>query len=333
MNKQEKGSTYTMSDLQSMTAQEIYGQVIVDLMKDHPEIVALTADVAKSTKIGVVADKYPERLFNVGIAEENLVGIGAGMARAGLIPFISTFSVFLSLRAAEFVHTDICYQNLNCKLIGTHAGTSFAAAGPTHHSIEDIAIMRSFPNMTVIVPADGFEAANAVKASIIINGPVYIRINRGGNPKPIYKSEDYGFEIGKAVEMNPGKDLAIIACGSTVMPAIKAAELLKKENNLTARVINMHTIKPIDREAILAAVDDTRCILTVEDHSIIGGLGSTVADVIAESGKGCIFKIVGIPDEFSIIGDTKDITEYYKMDSPGIVENARLLVGKKTKKS
>jgi len=325
-----EGFTSNTYDVHSMTPQEIYGQVLSDLVEDYPEIVVLSADLAKSTKVGVLVDRYPERLFNVGVAEENLIGVGAGMARAGLTPFMATFAVFMSLRAVEFVRSDICYQNLNCKLIGSHAGTSFSNAGPTHHSIEDIAIMRSLPNMVVVVPADGYEAANAVKACLKINGPVYIRINRDSNPVVIYESEDYGFEIGKAVELNPGTDVTIIACGSPVIPAIEAAKILEKEDNIKVRILNMHTIKPIDREAILAAVNETGCILTVEDHSIIGGLGSTVADVIAESGKGCIFQKVGIPDEFTIIGDAQEIPHHYKMDTEGIVENTRKIVGYKS---
>ena len=312
-----------------MTQAEIYGQVLSDLMVEHPEIVVLTADLAKSTKAGVVVDKHPNRLFNLGIAEENMVGVGAGMARAGLVPFIATFAVFLSLRAVEFVHTDICYQNLNCKLIGSHAGTSFAAAGPTHHAIEDLSIMRSLPNMTVIVPADGYEAANAVRASLKIDGPVYIRINRGGNPIAIYESEDYGFEVGKMIELRPGKDITVIACGSPVIPAIEAAKTLEQEDGVTVRVLNMHTIKPVDRESILSAINDTGCILTVEDNTVIGGMGSAVADVIAESGKGCVFKKVGLPDEFSIIGSPSDIPHHYKMDQEGIIENVRELLKRK----
>jgi len=332
MSDKVQGFTFSTYDVMSMTPQEIYGQVLSDLMEDHPEIVVLSADLAKSTKIGVVAEKHPDRLFNVGIAEENMVGMGAGLARAGLVPFIATFSVFLSLRAVEFVHTDICYQNLNCKLIGSHAGTSFAAAGPTHHSIEDMAILRSFPNMTIVVPADGFEAANAVRASLEINGPIYIRINRGGDPTPIYESEDYGFQVGKAVELHPGTDITIIVCGSTVIPALEASKILEREDGIAARILNMHTIKPIDEKAIRAALNDTGCILTVEDHTIIGGLGSAVADVIAESGKGCIFKKLGITDEFAIIGSNADINAHYEMDMSGIVKNAREIIGRKARK-
>ena len=330
MNKLEgfNSSTY---DVQTMTPQEIYGQVISDMVEEYPEIVVLSSDLAKSTKVGTLSDRYPERLFNVGVAEENLVGVGAGMARAGLIPFMATFAVFMSLRAVEFVRSDICYQNLNCKLIGSHAGTSFSNAGPTHHSIEDLSVMRSLPNMVVVVPADGYEAANVVKACLEINGPVYIRINRDSKPVAIYESEDYGFEIGKAVELNPGKDVTIIACGTPVISAIEAAKVLEQEDNIKVRVLNMHTIKPIDRDAILAAVNETGCILTVEDHSIIGGLGSAVADVIVESGKGCIFQKVGIPDEFTIIGDAREIPHHYKMDTEGIVENTRKILAHKTR--
>ena len=322
-----EGFTWTLYDADSMTPGEIYGQVICDLAELHPEIVALTADLGKSTKIGVMGKKYPGRFFNVGVAEQDLFGISAGLALAGLVPFVATFACFVSMRAVEFIRTDICYQNLNCKIIGSHAGTSFTTGGTTHHSTEDLAIMRSLANMTVIVPADGYEAANAVKASMNINGPVYIRINRGADPV-VNESEDYAFEVGKAVEMHPGTDITIIVCGATVFPAVKAADVLKAEHGIAARVLNMHTIKPIDREAILAAIDDTHRILTVEDHNVIGGLGSTVADVIAESGRSCAFQKVGIPDTFGIMGGTEDIQHQYKMDTDGIVETALEIVGR-----
>ena len=287
----------------------------------------MTADLAKSTKIGTFGDKFPHRFFNFGIAEQNMFAVGAGLARSGLVPFISTFSAFASMRACEFVRTDICYQKLNCKIIATHAGTSFGPAGSTHHATEDIAIVRSFANLQVIVPADAVETANAVRASMNVDGPVYIRIGRGFEPR-VYDREDYGFEIGKAVEMHPGTDVTVIACGSVVMHAVEAAKILKQEDGLSVRVLNMHTIKPIDKEAILKAVQDTRRIVTFEDHNIIGGLGGAVAEVIAESGKGCAFQRVGIPDAFTIIGYPEDILNYYKIDTDGVVEKVREVLGR-----
>ena len=322
----QQGLTWTVYDADKLTQAEIYGTVLCDLGAAHPEIVGLSADLAKSTKIGIFGKKYPERFFNFGIAEQNMFAVGAGMAKVGLIPFVSTFSAFASMRACEFLRTDICYQNLNCKIIATHGGTSFGPAGATHHSIEDLSIVRAFPNLTVIVPADGLETANAVRASLDVKGPVYIRIGRGFEPR-VYESEDYDFQIGKAVEMRPGTDITVIAIGVAVLHAVQASKLLAEEG-LTVRVLNMHTIKPIDKEAILKAVAETRRIVTFEDHNVIGGLGTAVADVIAESGKGCAFQKVGIPDAYSIIGYPEDIQHYYKIDTDGIMEKVREVMGK-----
>lgn len=321
------GLTYTMIDTANLSTAELYGKVLCDLGEKHPEIVGLSADLAKSTKIGLFADKFPERFFNVGIAEQNMFGMAAGMAKAGLVPFASTFAIFTSMRALDQVHTDICYQNLNVKMIATHAGLSFGQAGSTHHCTEDIAIMRTMANCKVIVPADGIETANAVQAAYETPGPVYIRINRGFDQK-LYQNTEYGFEIGKAVQMAEGTDLTIIACGSCVFQAVEAAKILDSVDGIKARVINMHTIKPIDREAILKAVHETRRIITVEDHNIIGGLGSAVAEVMAESGKACAFKRLGIPDVFSIIGLHEDLMGFYKIDTNGILENVRELMGR-----
>ena len=321
------GLTWTVYDADKLSQREIYGLVLTELGEKHPEIVGLSADLAKSTKIGAFGDKFPDRFFNAGIAEQNLFGMAAGLAKAGLTPFVSTFSAFASMRAGEFVRTDICYQNLNCKIIATHGGTSFGPAGTTHHATEDLAIVRAFANLTVIVPADALETANAVKASLDVNGPVYIRIGRGFEPRT-YDSDDYGFEVGKAVEMRQGTDITIIACGTPVLHAVQAANLLEKDDGLSVRVLNMHTLKPIDEEAILKAIVETRRIVTFEDHNVMGGLGSAVADVIAQSGKGCAFQKVGIPDEFTIIGYPEDIMNYYKIDTDGILEKVREIMGR-----
>jgi len=321
-----EGMTWTVKDGDRLTQAEIYGDVLSQLGEKYPDIVAMTADLAKSTKIGRFEQNFPDRFINVGIAENSMFGIAAGLALAGLRPVVSTFAVFTSLRSAEQVRTDICYQNLNVKIIATHAGISFGQAGSTHHCTEDIAVMRSFANMTVIVPADGIETGNAVVASMEWPGPVYIRIGRGFEP-PAYKDKDYGFEIGKAVKMRDGKDLTIIACGVGVLQAMRAADVLEKQG-LSARVINMHTVKPIDRDIIMEAVKDTRRIITVEEHNIMGGLGSAVAEVIIESGKACAFKKLGIPDIYAIVGYPEDLYHYYKIDADGIVEAATELMGK-----
>jgi len=321
------GMTYTMMDTTKLSTAEIYGQTLCDLGAEHPEIVGLSADLAKSTKIGLFGEKFPERFFNVGIAEQNMFGMAAGMAKAGLVPYVSTFAIFTAMRGLDQVHTDIAYQNLNVKMIATHAGLSFGQAGSTHHSTEDIAIMRSIANMTVIVPADGLETAAAVRAAYDRKGPVYIRINRGFD-QILYDGPDYGFEIGKAVTLKEGSDLTIIACGSCVWRALEAAKILEREDGLKIRVLNMHTIKPIDAEAIEKAVKETRRIVTVEDHTIMGGLGSAVAEIAAGTGKAFSFRRLGIPDCFSIIGLHEDLMAYYGIDENGIVKSVREVMGK-----
>ena len=321
------GMTYTMTDTTKLSTAECYGIALCELGEEHKDVVALTADLAKSTKIGMFGEKFPDRFFNVGIAEQNLFGVAAGMAKNGLIPFASTFAIFASARSLDQVHTDICYQNVPVKIIATHAGTSFGQAGSTHHSLIDMACMRVLPNMTVICPCDGSETYHAVKAAYDIPGPVYIRINRGFD-RVLYDNEDYGFEVGKAVEVHPGTDITVIACGSCVFQAREAAKFLESADGLKVRVLNMHTIKPIDKEAILKAVQDTRRIITVEDHNIIGGLGSAVAEVVVESGKGCAFKKLGHPDKFAPIGLHEDIMSMVGIDANGIIEAVRELMHK-----
>ena len=316
------GMTYTAIDSASLQTAEIYGQALVELGKAHPEVVALTADLAKSTKIGDFMKQFPDRFFNVGIAEQNMFGIAAGMARAGLVPFLSTFSQFASLRSADQLSTDLCYQNVNAKVIATHSGTSFGQAGSTHHAISDLAVTRSLPNLTVICPADGMETYNAVMAAYNTPGPFYIRINRGFD-NTLYSTRDYGFEVGKAVTVHEGTDLTIIACGSCVFQAFQAANFLENADGLKIRVLDMHTIKPIDKEAIVKAVMDTRRIITVEDHNVLGGLGSAVAEVVVESGKGCAFKKLGIQDKFAPIGLHEDIMSELGIDANGIISAVR----------
>lgn len=322
-----EGLTWTVYDANTMTQAEIYGQVLCALGEDNPKIVGLSADLANSTKIGLFGERFPERFFNVGIAEQNLFGLAAGLAKSGLIPFVSTMAVFTSLRAAEQVRTDICYQNLDCKIIATHGGISFGAAGSTHHCTEDLGVMRSFANMTVIVPADGVETANAVRACVEYPGPVYIRIGRGFEPT-YFQNEDYGFQIGKAVEICPGTDVTLICCGVTVLQAAEAARILREQEGLSVRVLNMHTLKPLDEEAVLRAVQETRRIITFEEHNVLGGLGSAVAEVIARSGKGCAFESVGIPDCFCEVGYPEDLYNFYGLDTDGIMTKVLEVMGR-----
>ena len=327
MSKTDSTFSWTVYEAEKLTQREIYGIVLKDLGAQHPEIVGLSADLAKSTKIGTFGDAYPDRFFNFGIAEQNMFGVAAGMAQTGLIPFVSTFSAFASMRACEFVRTDICYQNLNVKIIATHGGISFGSAGTTHHATEDFAIVRAFPNLTVIVPADAIETAQAVKKCMEIDGPVYIRIGRGFEPG-VYTSEAYEFEVGKAIEMRPGTDLTIIATGATVYHAVQAADILKAESGISVRVLNMHTLKPLDEAAVIQALVETRRLITVEDHNVINGLGSAVADVLAASGKGCAFTKLGLPDTFSPHGYPEDLMHKFRIDTDGIVDKVRELLNR-----
>ena len=320
------GTNWNAYDAATMTAREIYGRTLTELGKSNSKIVGVTADLAQTTAIVHFAKAFPDRFFNVGIAEQNMFGIAAGLAKAGLIPFASTMAIFACLRGGEQVRTDIAYQNLPVKIIATHAGISFGHAGTTHHCTEDFAIMRAIANMTVICPADGIDTSKAVQACADTPDPVYIRIGRGFEP-PCYESDNYTFEIGKAITMREGTDLTIICCGIAVLQSLQAAKALAEQDNLSVRVINMHTIKPIDREAILKAVVDTRRILTVEEHNVLGGLGDAVASVIAESGKGCVFKKHGIQDVFSAIGYAEDLYAYYGLDANGIIDQVRAMVG------
>jgi transketolase len=321
------GTTWNCYDSATMTAKEIYGRTLAELGKANDKIVGVTADLAKTTAIVHFANAFPERFFNVGIAEQNMFGISAGLAKAGLIPFVSTMAIFACLRGGEQVRTDIAYQNLPVKIIATHAGISFGHAGTTHHCTEDFAVMRAVANMTVICPADGIETSLAVRACAKTPGPVYIRIGRGFEP-PCYENENYDYQIGKAIEMVPGTDVTIICCGIAVLQSVQAAKTLMEQDGISVRVINMHTIKPIDREAIMKAVLETRRILTIEEHNVEGGLGDAVGSVIAESGKGCVFKKHGIYDEFAIIGYAEDLYAHYALDANGIIDQVRGLMGR-----
>jgi transketolase len=312
------GLTWTIDDADSMTAAEIYGDVLTKLGEKNKKIVALTADLAGSTKIGKFQKKHPDRFFNFGIQEANMIGFASGMAEAGLIPVVSTFAVFAALRCGEHVRTDLCYNKRNVKIIATHSGLSFGQAGTTHHCTEDLAVMRSFANMVVIVPADSMETAKATAAVIEYDGPCYVRIGRSFET-PYWKNLDFDWEIGKAIRLREGTDCAVIACGPAVREACEAADRAKR-NGISVRVIDMHTIKPIDEKEILSAVMDTRRIITAEDHSTLGGLGSAVAEVIAANGKGCVLKKLGIPDIYSPAGYPEDLQHIYKIDADGIEE-------------
>ncbi|MBI2712326.1 MAG: transketolase family protein [Bdellovibrio sp.] len=325
LNPNAEGLTWTVETLDELTQAEIYGRVLTSLAKTRPEIVFLTADLVKSTKMKEFVQAYPDRFFNLGIMEQTLMTVAAGMSLAGKHPFVSTFGTFASMRACEQVRTDICYQGTRVKIMATHSGLSFGQAGTTHHCLEDIAIMRTFAGMTVIVPADSFETAQVVRALVDYPGPAYVRLGRGFE-FPAYENDQFEFKIGKANTLHEGKDFTIIACGVGVEGGKEAAEFLKHDEKIEVRLLDMHTIKPLDREAIIRAAKETGGIVTVEEHSIIGGLGSAVAEVLAEERLAVPFKRLGIPDQWAMIGYPEDLYEHYGISANGIRETVLKMV-------
>ncbi|MBB6713184.1 transketolase family protein [Clostridium gasigenes] len=298
---------------------ESYGMALVELGYENENIVVLDADLSKSTKTNDFKNKFKDRFFNVGIAEQNLMGMAAGLSNVGNIPFASTFAVFATGRAFEIIRNSICYPKMNVKIAATHAGITVGEDGGSHQSIEDIALMNSLPNMTVIVPADHTEAMQTVKAAAAYDGPVYLRFGRC-NTDDIFDA-NYKFEIGKGVEVAPGNDVAIIATGMMVQKAIEASKALLAEG-IGARVINISTIKPIDREIILKAARETKGIVTAEEHSIIGGLGSVVSTVVTSECP-TIVKMVGINDIFGQSGTPNELMVKYGLTSESIINKVK----------
>lgn len=271
-----------------------FGEAIVELGKENKDILVVDIDIGKSCKTGEFRKQLPEQYINVGIAEQNGAGVAAGLATCGKIPFVVTYAAFGSMRICEMIRQEICYPRLNVKIACSHGGVTPANDGASHQAIEDMGILRTIPNMTVIMPADYASAKALVKKAAAFDGPVYLRFTRDAVPVIYDESED--FEVGKAKHLREGKDVSIIANGDTVCLALQAAEILA-DRGIQARVLDMHTIKPLDVEAVNACIDDTGKIITVEDHNILNGLGSAVAEVIAERGKGRL-KRVGIQDQF-----------------------------------
>ena len=296
-----------------------YGEAIAKLGKINDKIVVLDADLSGATQSKYFKKEFPDRFYNVGIAEENLMGIASGFAYQGFIPFASTFAVFGTGRAFEIVRNQIAYVNLNVKLALTHSGISVGEDGGSHQSIEDIALMRALPNMTIIVPCDSIETEKAVFAASKHNGPVYLRLARPAVEDVTNIDDD--FEIGKASILKDGNDACIIACGLMVSKAVEAAKELTK-NGIDTAVINMHTIKPIDKETILKYNSKCKVLVTVEEHSIIGGLGSAVSEVIAGTGK-AKFDMIGIEDKFGHSGNPDKLFEEYGLTVDNIIKKVK----------
>lgn len=319
------GLSYTAVEATGMATAEIYGKVLVELGHEHPEIVGLSADLAKSTKIGLFAAEFPDRFFNTGIAEQNMFGVAAGLAKAGCVAFVSTFAAFATMRALEQLRTDVCYNRANVKVIATHSGLSFGQAGSTHQSPEDLGILQSIPHLTVLCPADGVATAQAVVTAYETPGPFYIRINRGFD-QSVYAEPIPDFHVGGSVRLRDGSDLTILTTGSGVWRAVQAADQLASVDHLSVRVVDLYSIKPLDAQAIRDAVTETRRIITVEDANIAHGLGAGVADIAATTGKGFAFRKLGAPDDWAAIGQPEDLYAMYGYDENGIAETARELM-------
>lgn len=312
-----------MADVKKIATRDSYGNALVELGKKHEDLVVLDADLAAATKTGIFKKAFPERHIDCGIAESNMVGVGAGLAAAGMVPFVSSFAMFAAGRAYEQVRNSVGYPHLNVKIGATHAGISVGEDGATHQCNEDIALMRTIPGMVVINPADDTEARAAVYAAYEHDGPVYLRFGRLAVPV-IFDPEDYHFEIGKGQVLTEGTDVTIIATGLMVSNSLDAAKMLA-EKGISAKVINMATIKPLDEELVIAAAKETRKVVTVEEHSVIGGLGSAVCDVLSEKCPTQVLKI-GINDEFGHSGPALDLIAEFGLDAKGIAEKVEAFV-------
>ena len=313
-----------MADVKKIATRDSYGNGLVELGKIHENIVVLDADLAGATKSGMFKKAFPERHFNCGIAESNMVGVGAGLSTMGLVPFVSTFAMFVAGRAYEQVRNTIGYPHLNVKICATHGGISVGEDGASHQCCEDFALMRTIPGMTVMCPSDDVEARKMLRAAYEMEGPVYIRFGRAATP--VYHDESFAFAVGKGEVLRNGKDVAIIATGILVPEAIDAGERLAAEG-IHARVINMATIKPLDKDIVIQAAEDCGKIVTVEEHNIIGGLGEAVCAVLAENCPVPVHRI-GVNDEFGHSRPAAELLKQFGLTSEHIVAHTKKLISK-----
>ncbi len=311
---------------EAIATREAYGKALAEFGAKYEKLVVLDADLANATKTDLFKKAYPDRHFDCGIAEANMTCVAAGLAASGFVPFASTFAMFASGRAFEQVRNSVGYPHLNVKIGATHAGITVGEDGASHQCNEDIALMRTIPGMVVINPSDAVEAKAAVEAAINYYGPVYLRFGRMAVPV-INDNEDYKFEIGKGIKMADGTDVTIIATGLMVEPAIRASKMLVEEG-ISARVINIHTIKPLDEEIVLAAAKETGAIVTAEEHSVIGGLGSAVSEYLAGTCPTPVVRL-GINDEFGHSGPAKELVNVYGLTAENLVEKAKAAIALK----
>ena len=323
------GFTFNTEDMVKLeSARDLVPKYLLELMETDDRIIMLDVDAtAEGSPRKEGAKKWPDRVIDVGIAEQNLVGIAAGYALAGKMPFANAFGPFLSLRAVDQIHADVAYNDVPVRLIATHGGTT-SGGGPTHYAIADFAIMNAIPNMTVVAPADAAQAVKLIKASLDYPGPIFMRVARGAEPAVYPEGEDYEYVIGKSIRVREGNDLTIIGTGVGVWLGLQASLALEKEG-IGVRVIDMHTIKPMDRDAVVEAAVETGAILTVEDHNTLGGLGTLVAATIAEAGVSARIKKLGVPDEFAVLGYPETIYPHYGYDAAGVTASARELANVK----
>ena len=296
-----------------------YGEALAELGKENEDIVVLDADLSSATKTNIFAKKFPERFFDMGIAEQDMVSTAAGMSTMGKVPFLSTFAVFAAGRAYDQIRNSVCYPKLNVKICATHAGITVGEDGATHQMLEDLSLMRSIPNMTVLCPSDDVQTKWAIKEMAKIDGPVYIRLARVATP--IIYGKNQKFEIGKMVQIGDGTDATVFATGVEVAEALKAQEELKKQD-INIRVVDVHTIKPIDKEMIIKCADETKKLITIEDHSIIGGLGTAVCEVLSEEFPTKVVRM-GMKDRFGKSGKAEQLLKYFKLDSQAIIEEIK----------
>lgn len=312
-------------DVKKIPMRDGYGEALLELCEKGENIMVLDADVAKSTRTVWIRDKYPEYFIDMGIAEQDMVGTAAGLALSGVTPFASTYCVFLSGRAFDQIRTTVCYNNLNVKLGGAHAGISVGPDGATHQSLEDIALMRALPNMTVIAPCDSEETRKAALAIAAKQGPCFVRFGR--EAVPVVTDKDTPFEIGKARLCREGKDVTVIACGAMVYEAQLASDELKEEG-ISVRVLDMHTIKPLDADAVIAAAKETGAIVTAEEHQMAGGLGSAVAECLALNFPAPL-EMVAVHDSFGESGKPEELMNKYKLNKDAIIEQIKAVIARK----
>ncbi len=312
-----------MSDVKKIATRDSYGNALVELGQEHEDLIVLDADLAAATKTGTFRKAFPERHWDIGIAEANMAGIAAGLSTCGKVPFISSFAMFAAGRAYEQVRNSIGYPKLNVKIGATHAGISVGEDGASHQCLEDLALMREIPGMVVINPSDDVEAKAAVKAAYEHVGPVYLRFGRLAVPV-INDRPDYKFEIGKGVVLKEGKDVTIFATGLEVNETLEAEKLLAADG-IDAEIINIHTIKPLDRELVVASAKKTGKVVTVEEHSVIGGLGSAVAEVLCEEAPTKMLRI-GVNDTFGESGPALELLHKYELDAEGIYNKVKAFV-------